>query len=342
MTNTVEFPNLSLVFENSRVAFSVGGLEVYWYGVIVTFGIILAIIYSTYRAAQFGNDPDRLFDVAFIGIVGALIGARLYFVIFSEKSYTIITTFTDFRNGGLAVYGGVIGGMLSALIYCRVKKMPFFPVMDIAGIALLLGQGIGRWGNFFNQEAFGAPTAGELPWGMTGNIIAAQPEVSAAIMDSAFSGGGAVLVHPCFLYESVWCLIGFAVLHFFSKKFRSFDGEMILLYMMWYGTGRAVIEGFRTDSLYIGNFRVSQVLSAVLALAGLVGIIIMKRKCTASTGYVKFSDRPETIAELERVSDEITLTEEKRSAVKALRRKTKELKQFAPADSDDEYVSIIE
>ncbi len=266
----VEFPNLfgGLAINYYR-GFSLFGIPIYWYGVLITVGVVLAYFYAMSRTKSFGLNKDRVFDVVFAAIIGGFLGARIYYCVFetlnpnSTESYNFITVFTKIRDGGLAIYGGIIGGFLVGYVICRIRKVNFRAMCDLAALGFLIGQTIGRWGNFINQEAYGEVCPPDYLLGMTGTIISESVEPGA-------------LVHPCFLYESVWCLLGFIGLHFYSKKLRTFDGEIALMYIAWYGLGRSFIEGLRTDSLYAGSFRVSQVLGAVSFVAALILFIVFK------------------------------------------------------------------
>lgn len=247
-----------------RVAFTLpigDGYDIYWYAVIIAFGLLLAMLYGFKRAPKFGIDTDKMIDVVLVSFICAFVGARAYYLIFDAKPLSSFGEIFAVRNGGLAIYGGVIGAFVSGYIMCRVKKIKVFAMYDLAALGFLIGQGIGRWGNFFNQEAYGTHT--DSIFGMTGNIIEmnyAEPPV-----------------HPCFLYESFFCLLGFALLHFVSKK-RKFDGQIISLYMIWYGVVRFFIEGLRTDSLPLGALRVSQVVSFVLVVAGIALYIFLQSR----------------------------------------------------------------
>lgn len=247
MEHTIGFPNLGLEFTLNRVACSVFGKDIYWYGIIICVGFILAALYVNSRTKDFGITSDNLTDCLIICVPLGIICARIYYVVFEWSYYAqhpdeIIAIW----KGGIAIYGGIIGTLIGLYVYSRVKKLSFASLCDLAAFGLLIGQCIGRWGNFVNGEAHGGPTT--LPWGMT-------------IDDQS-------MVHPTFLYESLWNLIGFILLHFYSKK-RKFKGEMALLYVAWYGAGRAWIEGLRTDSLYIGSVRVSQLLAILSCIAAI-------------------------------------------------------------------------
>ena len=261
----LQFPNL---FDGLTISYFRGfelfGIPIYWYGVFIAIGVVLAYLYAHLRKKQFGIDGDRMFDVVFVALIGGFFGARLYYCIFAG-GYDFITFFTDIRNGGLAIYGGIIGALLTGFVMCKIRKVKVLAMFDIASLGFLIGQCIGRWGNFINQEAFGATAEPDYIFGMTGTIISTQVEPEA-------------LVHPCFIYESLWCLLGFVLLHFYSKKLRTYDGEMFLLYCVWYGLGRFFIEGLRTDSLYIGEtgIRVSQLVAAIAFFAGLILFITFK------------------------------------------------------------------
>lgn len=273
MVYNVSFPGLGLHFEFNPVALQLGGLTIRWYGVLIALGLVLALIYALNVCnRRYGVTQDKLLDCVLVGIITAIIGARLYYVAFKWDVYSQDPLSILYINaGGLAIYGGLIGALIGGLIVAKIVKVNIPALLDIACLGFLIGQGIGRWGNFMNQEAFGTPT--DLPWGMvsenTGNIA----------------------VHPCFLYESLWCLLGFVLLHFFSKKFRKYDGQIFLLYMVWYGFERMIVEGLRTDSLYTPffNLRVSQIFSLVIMIVGVVFLIInrVKKKDTIAVPIQK-------------------------------------------------------
>lgn len=274
MINTISFPYLGLEFTLSRVAFSIGGFPIYAYGLTITIGLILAVIYGfkqckPQKSGEKINDGlgvDDYLNMLLLAIPISIICARIYYVVFSFDAYkdNLLSVF-DIRGGGLAIYGGVIGAVLTIFVYCRKNKINMGTVLDILSIGLLIGQSIGRWGNFVNGEAFGSETT--LPWAMT------------------IEQGGAVIansVHPTFFYESLWNAIGIVVLMIY-KKHTCFRGELFCAYLVWYGIGRTIIEGLRTDSLYLGPLRVSQVLAAVTAVVGVVLIIRGRRKAANST-----------------------------------------------------------
>lgn len=256
--NTIAFPNLGLEFTVNKIAFSPFGIDIAWYAIIIAVGFLLAVFYALSRLKHYGLDEDRVMDVIIFGMIGGIIGARLYFVAFSWDMYKDnLWDIFNTRLGGLAIYGGLIGALLIGALACKIRKVKMLPMFDVAVLGFLIGQGIGRWGNFVNGEAFG---------GNTDSLFA-----------MTISSVGTKGVHPCFLYESIWCLVGFVLLHFFSKR-RRFDGEITLLYCVWYGFGRAIIEGLRTDSLMWGPFRVSQMLSILLCVAALFVWIVIRSK----------------------------------------------------------------
>ncbi|MBQ6552138.1 MAG: prolipoprotein diacylglyceryl transferase [Clostridia bacterium] len=276
----VSFPGLGITINVSPTAFKIGSVEIKWYALCIMLGFALAIVYVLVQGKKQGFKSDIFIDLAIIAMVFGLIGARLYYVLFRLDQYIKDPiSILYIWKGGLAIYGGVILAVLASFVYCRVKKQPFLKLADIAAPALLIGQGIGRWGNFFNQEAFGVNTG--LPWGMTGNIVAENIRSEAADIKDRF---GILLdsskpVHPTFLYESLWCLIGVLVLWLFYKKFKKFDGEVALAYCAWYGFERMFVEGLRTDSLILfANIRISQVVAAVTFVTAVVLIIVFRIK----------------------------------------------------------------
>ena len=270
MTENIFFPHLHIYLHNVGKSISIGGFTIAYYGLIIACGMILATIMVRQIARRTGQDPDDYLNLAIMGIIISVIGARIYYVVFSWDLYKDHPIdILNLRQGGLAIYGGVIGAVLSAILYAKIKKIKLGLLVDTAAPGLILGQIIGRWGNFFNREAFGAETASFLRMGLT------TPE------------GETIYVHPTFLYESVWNLIGLFFLIIFTKKHRNrYDGQCFLIYLFWYGLGRAWIEGLRTDSLYLGStgIRISQLLSILLVLiAGVLLILGRKKKWHRTT-----------------------------------------------------------
>lgn len=261
----VAFPGLGLEFDINRVAFSIAGLDIYWYAILIVSGVLLALLYANFNAKRFRVDMDSILNCFIVGVITAIIGARLYYVLFKWEDFSgDIVKILNIRDGGLAIYGGIIGGLAGGLITARVQKMKLLPAVDLAMIGFLIGQSVGRWGNFMNQEAFGAKT------------------------DSLFrmvsEGTGGEAVHPCFLYESLWCALGVLLLHIFSVKWQKYFGQVTFLYMIWYGIERFFVEGLRTDSLYLPfelfgeQIRVSQALSLGLVIAGIVLLVVFRKR----------------------------------------------------------------
>lgn len=273
----IQFPKLGIDITVHDTAFTVFGIEVKWYGLIIVTGIFLAMLYCFPQMKKYGLDYNRAFDAIFGGIIGGVIGARAYYVIMSWDSYVgDWKSIFNFRNGGLAIYGGIIGAILVGGIVAKIRKVKFLPLLDISSIGFLIGQSIGRWGNFTNQEAFGCNT--DSVFGMTGGRIQEY-----LLSGNATLSGSATIdpfkpVHPCFLYESFWCLLGFLLLAVFAKKIRKYDGQIFLMYVCWYGIGRFFIEGLRTDSLMIGQLRASQALAAVCVVASVILQIVIGSK----------------------------------------------------------------
>ena len=251
----ISFPTFGIEVDPIR-SFSIGPLNIHLYGIIIAVGLLLAVIYALTRRKQFGLTEDDLIDGVLLIVPVAIIFARAYYCIFSWEQFADnpISVFYIWE-GGLAIYGGVIGTLMSIIAYCYFKKLKIGAVLDIVSLGFLIGQALGRWGNFFNREAFGAETDNFLRMGLF------NPQKQTY-----------TYYHPTFLYESLWNAAGFVLLHFLSKK-RKYDGQIALGYVAWYGLGRAMIEGLRMDSLYIGTFRVSQLLAAVSCIAAL-GVLI--------------------------------------------------------------------
>ncbi len=265
--------DVSSVFCEISLPFLSSPITVKWYGVIIAFGFTLAVLFGGRRAYLWKIDIYKMLDILIWGALFGIIGARLYYV-FNEWGYysahpsEIIAVW----HGGLAIYGGLIGGVLAALVVCLVERVNIRNLLDLCGMSFLIGQGIGRWGNFANQEAFGTNT--DLPWGMYSEKTR---EYLQYLVNSGETGlDPSKPVHPTFLYESVWCLLGFLLLYWICRKHRRFSGQIFLMYGVWYGAERAVVEGLRTDSLYIGssNIRISQLFSVMLVVVCGVLLII--------------------------------------------------------------------
>lgn len=272
MEQTLSFPGLGLTLELDRVAFQIGGFAVYWYGIIIALAFVVGIVYVMSRVKSFGLDSDRVFDVLLIAVICGVIGARLYYVVFTWQDYkdNLLDIF-NVRRGGLAIYGGIIFGVLGGWLGAKLRKVKFLPMLDLALGGIMLGQAVGRWGNFINIEAFGGNTT--LPWGMTSPAIVSYLTANKESLGAlGMNIDPTMPVHPTFLYESVWCLLGFLLIAFLTKR-RRFDGELSLIYLGWYGLGRFFIEGLRTDSLLMGSVRVSQLVALLCFLFAVVALI---------------------------------------------------------------------
>lgn len=269
------FPNLGIEIGHlSRVAFTVFGKEVYWYGIFIGLGVILGVLLAMKEAKRTGQDPDMYVDFIIYALIFAIIGARLYYVIFSWDYYAANPAkIFALREGGLAIYGGIIGGVLTAIVYCKKKKINFGLLADTVAPCLAFGQMMGRWGNFFNREAFGGFTDGLFAMRLQAAQVRAG-DISQEVFNNLMNIGGVdyIQVHPTFLYESMWNLCLFLLLIWYRPK-KKFDGQILGLYFLGYGLGRVWIEGLRTDQLMIGSFAVSQLLSSVLIVAAAAFLI---------------------------------------------------------------------
>ncbi|MCI8816966.1 MAG: prolipoprotein diacylglyceryl transferase [Angelakisella sp.] len=288
MAEIISFPGLGLSFEVSRVAFSIGSYNIYWYGITFALGFLVGMYYFHLRARSLGIHPYDGLDVLLWAVIGGVVGARAYFVIFQWEMYrdNLLKIFA-FREGGLAIYGGVIGAVVVGWIACRVKKTPFLPVLDGGLTGLLLAQAVGRWGNFFNCEAFGSNTT--LPWGMTSDTISRYLfNMADTLAAQGMLVDPTVPVHPTFFYEFVWNLLGFLLLAFVLTPRRRYDGQVSLGYMAWYGLGRFFIEGLRTDSLMLGSYRVSQLLALALCAGSvlLMAVLWLRTRKVPAVLYV--------------------------------------------------------
>ena len=285
MSKIVTFPGLGLEFELNPIAFSVFGWDVHWYGVIIACGFLLAVAYCYWRAPRFGVDQEKLIDMLFFAVPLCIIGARAYYVIFNpavcfdaDGSFSLYNMIAIW-DGGLAIYGAIIMAILTVAVYCKVRRQNFWDYTDIGCFGVLIGQLVGRWGNFVNVEAFGGVT--DLPWRMCSPSIADYLLQHGLVDEAAYQQvlDGTLGVHPTFFYESMWNLLGFILLVLIARKGRKFNGQLFLSYVVWYGVGRAVIEGLRTDSLYFfgTGLRSSQILGLASALVAIVVMAIRFR-----------------------------------------------------------------
>ncbi len=269
MSYEVEIFGLQLTINPIAFTIPIGknGWDVYWYGIIIALGFLLAVVYAlVYNEKRFGINTDRMLDVVLVTTPVAILCARAYYVIFDGVKLSGIKDFFGFGDSsglaGIAIYGGVIGAFVCGALMCYIRKVNLLDMFDLASVGFIIGQGVGRWGNFINQEAYGTFT-GSSWWGM---------QSSRTVMEM-----GEGLVHPCFLYESVWCIIGFFILNHFAKN-RRFKGQIFLSYVTWYSFGRFFIEMLRTDSLMIGKIRVSCLVSAVIFVAAAMILVILYRR----------------------------------------------------------------
>lgn len=259
LTAEISFPDFGINI-NPPDGFPLFFLYIRFYSIVIVAGILLAMLYAVKVRERYNLTVDNILDAVIYGTPVAIIGARLFYVIFEWNSFQSFWDIFKIWNGGLAIYGGILAALAAAYVYTRLSKISFLSLMDVASMGFLIGQSLGRWGNFFNREAYGTIT--DLPWRM---------DIT----------GVAYGVHPTFLYESLWNILGFVLLHFYSKsKLRKAKGEIFTLYMGWYGIGRAFIEGMRSDSLMLLNtgIRVSQVLGGFFFAASIVFFIILRRK----------------------------------------------------------------
>ena len=316
--------NVSSVFCEFSLPFLKNPVTIRWYGVIIAFGLMLAVLFGGRMAYKWKIDIYKMIDILIYGALGGIVGARLYYVAFEWDYYSAHPgEIFQIWNGGLAIYGGLIAGLLCAFIVCKVEKINIPNLLDLCGMSFLIGQGIGRWGNYANQEAFGVNTT--LPWGMY------SAKTQAYLSELAASGSAIAVdpskpVHPTFLYESLWCLLGFVILFVICKKARKFSGQIFLCYGVWYGVERTVVEGLRTDSLYIGNtnIRTSQLVSVVLAVVCAVLLVIF---------LIKYTKNPKPIEGVD-YFPEIPLYRYKRKAAEAEKEAAKLTAAAEKAEAD--------
>lgn len=273
----IAFPNLGIYLSNVPKSFNVFGIEIALYGIIIGIGVVLAILFAGKHAVNNGINPDDIYDGSMFLVIFGILGARLYYVIFSFDYYkdNLLSIF-NIREGGLAIYGGVIAGFITLLIFCKKKKLNPFKYADVCFPAVLIGQIVGRWGNFTNREVFGTYTNNLFAMRLPISDVRLR-DIDDAIRINIPAGANYIQVHPTFLYESVYNLILFSLILLFNKK-KAFDGEVILWYGAGYGIGRFIIEGIRTDRLLIGqtNIAVSQMLGAVMFIVAVVIDIVVR------------------------------------------------------------------
>ena len=309
MSTTVSFPGLGIgEFSFDRVAFHLFGKPVYWYGIIIMLGIVAAFIHASLRSKREGFSVDDVLDMGIFTVLFGVLGARLYYVLttLDTHEYKNLIDVIAVWEGGLAIYGGIVAGCTALVLTAVHKKINPLKVMDAVGPGVMLAQAIGRWGNFMNGEAFGYEVA-------EGSLL--YPLRMGLISDYTNTGSAMHYYHPTFLYESVWNLCGFVLLHFLSKK-RRYDGQVALGYAAWYGLGRCFIEGLRMDSLYWGQFRVSQLLAAGTCFVAVAALMLLAfrqhdpAKLQASRYEAKLAAEAAAAEIALETEEEITLEEE--------------------------------
>lgn len=280
MTTNISFPNLGIYLENVGKTITVFNIDIAYYGITIGLAVIAGILMAAWQAKRTKQDPEMYYDLAMYAVILSIIGARIYYVIFSWEHYKDdLLSILNFREGGLAIYGGVITAIITTFVFAKVKKVSFGTLCDTAGLGLILGQIIGRWGNFFNREAFGEYTNNLLAMRLPLDAVR-KSDVTQLMMEhlEVIDGISYIQVHPTFLYESLWNL-GVLLFLIFWSKYKKFEGEVFLLYLFGYGVGRFWIEGLRTDQLMLTNaIPVSQALAAVLVIVSTLLIIMNRRK----------------------------------------------------------------
>lgn len=281
MNWNINFPHLHIYLEHVGKSFEVFGVSIAYYGVIIAAGMLAGILMATYEAKRTGQNPDDYFDLAIIAIICSVIGARIYYVIFSWDLYKDdLWSIFNLRQGGLAIYGGVIAAIITTVIFAKVKRLSFPKLADTAGLGLILGQIIGRWGNFFNREAFGGYTDGLLAMQLPVDAVRSS-DITAELAEHILELDGIsyIQVHPTFLYESLWNL-GILLILLLVRRHKKFDGEIFLLYLAGYGVGRFWIEGLRTDQLLIPStsIAVSQLLAGILVIVSVIMLILLRKR----------------------------------------------------------------
>lgn len=314
----VAFPGLGIDWiELNRAAFTIpigDGITVYWYGIIIALGIVLSFAYFLWRATKFENiREDDCYNLALFTVPIAIVGARFLYVITNLDQYDSIMSAISIWNGGLAIYGGIIFGAITVFVYCKVKKIMVLRVLDAIGPAVMIGQLMGRWGNFFNGEAYGwSANVAKLPWRMQ-----LEGAYYTQVIDGVKVKVDTDFVHPTFLYESLWNLLGFVIINLVYKK-KKFSGQTFLMYIIWYGFGRGFIELLRTDSLYMFEvIKVNSVIGFLTCLVGILGFVLLYVKSNKEQSELNSYDlafaqenTAETVQQEATVSEEQTISEE--------------------------------
>ncbi len=281
MDYNINFPHLHIYLNHVIKTISIGSFDIAMYGVIIAFGMMMGVWVASYVAKKSGQNPDTYFDLALVAIICSVIGARIYYVVFRWELYKDdLLSILNIRQGGLAIYGGVIAAIITTFVFSRIKKVSFPLLCDTAGLGLIIGQVIGRWGNFCNREAFGDYYDGIFAMQLPISAVRSSDLTEKLLSHTVIVDGiEYISVHPTFLYESSWNLCLFIILMIYFKH-RKFNGEVFLLYLFGYGVGRFWIESLRTDQLLIPyiNYPVSMALAATMAVASLIWIVIVRYK----------------------------------------------------------------
>lgn len=283
MHKTIDFPNIGIHLESVGDHITVFGFDIAYYGIIIGIGILVGLLIAVAEAKRTGQKEEDYYDLAIYAVIFAIIGARAYYVIFSWDMYKDdLLSILNIRQGGLAIYGGVIAAVITVLIFARIKKLSAPLLMDTAGLGLVAGQMIGRWGNFFNREAFGEYTDSLLAMRLPVDAVRSSDitELMREHMETV-DGVSYIQVHPTYLYESLWCMMVLIIMLLY-RKHKKFDGEVFLVYLLGYGLGRVWIEGLRTDQLLLPvvGLPVSQILAGVIVVVSTILIIYHRWKVT--------------------------------------------------------------
>lgn len=312
-SNIISFPGLwGLEICIDPVMISIGGLKIYWYGFIIMLGIITAFFYALWRGKQERIQSDHIYDLAIYTVLFGVIGARLYYVLttLGEQSYRSFIDVIAIWNGGLAIYGAIIAGAATIIIYTRIKRIPTLRLLDAATPGVMIAQAIGRWGNFTNGEAYGSLSRFEF----FGSVFETNFENNPLRMavQKVYEGGFAVnkgVFHPTFFYESVWNIIGFILIQFIYRK-KKYNGQITLIYIGWYGLGRMFIEGLRTDSLTVGSIRISQLLALICFIACSTALIVMALRTRGKKSVFELDAEANDLEAQEPFADEEASPEE--------------------------------
>ena len=282
MHRTIDFPNIGIHLTSVGDHITIFGFDIAYYGIIIGLGILAGLLIAVAEAKRSGQNPEVYYDLVIYAVIFSIIGARLYYVIFSWDMYKDdLKSILNIRQGGLAIYGGVIAAIITVFVFAKVRKLSPYLIFDTAGLGLVAGQMIGRWGNFFNREAFGEYTDSFLAMRLPEDAVR-QSDITELMRQNmeTIKGVNYIQVHPTYLYESLWCLM-VVVIMLLYRKHKKFDGEVFLVYLLGYGLGRVWIEGLRSDQLLLPKIGlpVSQMLAGVIVIVSLVLILYNRRKC---------------------------------------------------------------